>query len=93
MSEPKHNLLECYKTNPDDESPFEFGSKEHWKERCEAWNWNYNLAEIASELIDGGIKPRTVAFKKFAEAYKEFFNASERDVEMVENMLDVFGGF
>ena len=56
-------------------------------------NWNCNLAEIASELIDGGIKPRTKEFKQFAEALKEFFNASERDVEMVENMLDVFGGF
>ena len=81
MSEPKYK------------SPFEFASKEHWEERCEAWNWNCNLAEIASELIDGGIKPRTKEFKQFAEALKEFFNASERDVEMVENMLDVFGGF
>ena len=81
MSEPKYK------------SPFEFASKEHWIERCEAWNWNCNLAEIASELIDGGSKLRTVEVKKLTEALQESVKASDSDIEMVENMLDVFGGF
>ena len=80
-------------SEPTYKSPFKFASKKHWLERCEAWNWNCNLAEIASELIDGGIHPRTKEFEKFTEALQETFKTPDSDIETIENMLDVFGGF
>jgi len=63
------------------------------RERCEAWNWNCNTADIAKELIDDGdCEPDSPKWEVLAKEFKEFFPESgERDWETITNIVEVFG--
>jgi hypothetical protein len=72
-----------------------------WLGRCENWNWNLSLAEVAKELIEDGVKPDSQEFKDFSEAYNEYFADSEGcgqkgpiiyQTEAIQNILETFGG-
>ena len=66
------------------------------KSRCEQWNWNCSLAEIASELIEAGIEPGTVEFDIYGEEFVRFFGASEPRAadfwKVCGQIIDTFGG-
>ena len=44
-----------------------------WLKRCEEWNWNCGIADIARELKDEGIEYRTAEFKIVERAFNKFF--------------------
>ena len=55
------------------ESPLTIASEAKWRKRCDKWNWNLNLAEIAKELIDGGLENNTAEFKTLEKVFNEYF--------------------
>ena len=63
------------------------------KERCEAWNWNCNPAEIAQELIEEDdctpYSPKWEVLK--AEFIKFFPEAGEKAWEIITQIVEVFG--
>jgi len=69
------------------------GSLHTWAtERCEAWNWNCNVAEIAKELIDADIDVDSNRFRALEHAFCEFFpEHGERDIETIRYIMEVFG--
>jgi hypothetical protein len=44
-----------------------------WLKRCDNWSWNLNLAEIAKELIDEGVKNNTPEFKALEKVFNKYF--------------------
>ena len=44
-----------------------------WLKRCEDWNWNCGIADIARELKDEGIEYGTAEFKIVERAFNKFF--------------------
>ena len=61
------------------------------KERCEAWNWNADVAEIAHELIDADIEPDSVQFQILCDVFNEFFQSPKVDVtEAIEKIMETF---
>lgn len=64
--------------------------------RCAQWNWNCNIAEIASELIEAGIETGTVEFDIYGEEFVRFFGASEPRAadfwEVCGQIIETFGG-
>jgi len=44
-----------------------------WLKRCEEWNWNCGIADIARELKDMGIEYRTAEFVIVERAFNKYF--------------------
>jgi len=44
-----------------------------WLDRCDNWNWNLNLAEIAKELIDEGVENNTREFKVIQAIFNRYY--------------------
>jgi hypothetical protein len=71
------------------------------RERCEAWNWNCNPAEIAKELIDTDIDVDGTlfdvsvdgdAFAVLQDEFIKFFpDSGENDIETIRQIIEVFG--
>jgi len=61
------------------------------RERCEAWNWNADVAEIAKELIDADIDTDSHQFTVLCEVVNEFFQKPKVDVtEAIEQIMETF---
>ena len=61
---------------------------------CEKWNWNADIAEIASELINQGVHPAGRRFDVLKDVFNEFFNSPKMDcIEAVEQVMETFGNF
>jgi hypothetical protein len=61
-------------------------------ERCKAWNWNCNVAEIAKELIDADVQTESLRFRALEQEFVEFFPSNgERDIETIRHIMEVFG--
>lgn len=59
--------------------------------RCECWNWNADVAEIAKELIDAGIDTDGHQFAVLCEVFNEFFNQPKMEVtEAIEQIMTTF---
>lgn len=69
------------------------GSTAWAKERCAAWNWNYNPAEIAKELIDEGIESGSPAMQRLKGEFLMFFpsESARQWWEFIEQAVEVFG--
>jgi len=70
------------------------GSLKQWaRERCEAWNWNCNVAEIARELIDADVRSDGVRFEVLKKEFLEFFQRPEAEshIEIIGQIIDEFG--
>jgi hypothetical protein len=62
------------------------------RRKCEAWNWNADVAEIAKELIDEGVDTDSHQFTVLCEAINEFFKQPKMDVtEAIEQIMETFG--
>jgi hypothetical protein len=44
-----------------------------WLKRCEEWDWNLGIADIARELKDMGIEYRTAEFGIVERAFNKYF--------------------
>ena len=70
-------------------------------ERCKAWNWNCNVAEIAKELIDTDmdidgtlydVPPDGPVFEILREEFVKFFPADgEQQIETIRDIMETFG--
>jgi hypothetical protein len=59
--------------------------------RCEAWNWNADVAEIAHELIHAGVDTDSHQFRVLCEVFNKFFNNPQMDVtEAIERIMETF---
>lgn len=47
--------------------------REDARKRLEEWNWNYNVAQIARELIDADITTDSQQFAILGEEFQKFF--------------------
>lgn len=54
----------------------DFHAREWAKAKCKAWNWNYNVAEIAHELIEEGIEKDSEQFEIMGEEFFRFYGDS-----------------
>lgn len=65
------------------------------KERCHAWNWNYNVAEIAHELIEEEIEKDSGPYVTLGEEFVKFFGANDPNAktywEIVGQIIETFG--
>ena len=64
------------------------------KSRCEAWNWNANVAEIAHELIEEGIESDSDRFDVLGEEFVKFFDSdpnAKSHWEIVGQIIETFG--
>lgn len=60
--------------------------------KCEAWNWNADVAEIAKELIDDDVDTDSRQFTVLCEVFNEFFQQPKMDVtEAIEQIMGTFG--
>jgi hypothetical protein len=60
-------------------------------ERCKAWNWNFNVAEIAKELIDADIAVDSLRFRALEKEFVEFFPANgEQQIETIRDIMETF---
>lgn len=64
------------------------------KRRCEAWNWNVNVAEIAHELIESDIDTDSDEFTIVGEEFVEFFGQHDKNAktywEIVGQIIEQF---
>lgn len=64
------------------------------KERCDAWNWNCNVAEIAKELIESGVTDTTsTRFDITGKVFVEYFgdsNQAEMLWEIIGHIIEEF---
>ena len=61
-------------------------------ERCKAWNWNCNVAEIAKELIDADIAVDSLRFRALEKEFVEFFPThGEQQIETIRDIMETFG--
>jgi hypothetical protein len=61
------------------------------RRKCEAWNWNADVAEIAKELIDEGVDTEGHQFRILCEVFNEFFKEPKMDVtEAIEQIMETF---
>jgi hypothetical protein len=44
-----------------------------WLKRCEEWDWNLGMFEIARELRDEGIEYNTAEFKIIERVFNKYF--------------------
>jgi len=44
-----------------------------WLKRCEEWDWNFGIADIARELKDEGIEYRTAEFSIVERVFNKYF--------------------
>jgi hypothetical protein len=59
--------------------------------RCEAWNWNADVAEIAKELIDADVDTDSHKFRILCEVFNKFFQTPRMDVtEAIEQIITTF---
>lgn len=59
--------------------------------KCERWNWNADVAEIAKELIDEGVDPDGHQFQILCEVFNKFFSNPKIDVtEAIEKTMETF---
>lgn len=69
--------------------------REWAKQRCEAWNWNLNVAEIAYELIEEGIESDSDRFDVLGKEFVKFFGQSDPNAktywEIVGQIIETFG--
>lgn len=74
-------------------------TKKDWREwakqRCAAWNWNADIAEIAHELIDNDIDPDSDEFDVIGEEFVKFFGVHDPMAktywEIVGQIIETFG--
>ncbi len=55
--------------------------REKAAKRCEQWNWNANVPEIAKELMDEEMDPDSREFEIYGEEFVKFFGKSEPRAE------------
>ena len=67
---------------------------ENWAwEKCNSWNWNCNVAEIAKELIDEGVHVGGLRFGVLEKEFVRYFpDNGKRDIETIRYIMEVFGG-
>lgn len=69
--------------------------REWAKSRCEAWNWNVDVAEIAKELIDADIDTDSEEFDVLGKEFVKFFGQSDPNAktywEIVGQIIETFG--
>jgi hypothetical protein len=59
--------------------------------KCEAWNWNADIAEIAKDLIDEDVDTDSHQFTVLCEVFNEFFKQPRVDVtEAIEQIMETF---
>lgn len=70
------------------------GTKEWAESRVKEWNWNYNPAEIAKELIDEDIESGSPELQRVKRAFLDFFPHARAASwwEFIEQAVEVFGG-
>lgn len=59
------------------------------RERCERWNWNANLAEIARELINADVDPDDIAGELQREELLAFFCTTEKERDEYNNYWSI----
>jgi len=60
-------------------------------DKCKAWNWNADVAEIAKELIDADVDTDSHQFRILCEVFNEFFKQPKMDVtEAIEQIMETF---
>ena len=68
--------------------------RENARHRCEAWNWNVNVAEIAHELIEQGFETDSEQFEIMGEEFVKFFGANDPNAktywEIVGQIIETF---
>lgn len=82
-------------------------SMREWaRKRCNQWNWNCNVAEIARELIDADITADSDQFDILAQEFVEFFGGgdvsslrrdemrseAENHIHIIADIVREFGG-
>lgn len=55
--------------------------REWAKRKCESWNWNCNIAEIAKELMDEDIDIESDEFTICGEEFVKFFGKTDPRAE------------
>jgi hypothetical protein len=61
-------------------------------DRCKAWNWNCNVAEIAKELIDADIDVDGARFRALEKEFVKFFPTDgEQQIETIRDIMETFG--
>jgi hypothetical protein len=73
-------------------------TKKDWrkwaKQRCEAWNWNANIAEIAHELIGLDMESDSDEFAIVGEEFVKFFGQHDKNAktywEIVGQIIEQF---
>lgn len=55
--------------------------REWAKARCESWNWNATVAEIAKELIDADIDTDSAKFEVLGEEFVKFFGRHDPNAQ------------
>lgn len=69
-------------------------AREWAKAKCERWNWNVNVAEIARELIDEEVEFDSGPFITLGEEFVKFFGASDPNAktywEIVGQIMEEF---
>jgi hypothetical protein len=59
--------------------------------KCEAWNWNADVAEIAKELIDEDVDTASHQFQVLCKVFNKFFQQPKMDVtEAIEQIMETF---
>jgi hypothetical protein len=60
-------------------------------DKCKAWNWNADVAEIAKELIDADVDTDSHQFRILCDVFNEFFKHPKMDVtEAIEQIMETF---
>jgi hypothetical protein len=74
-------------------------AREWANEKCKAWNWNCNVAEIAHELIEEGIEVDSGPFVTLGEEFVRFFGgqtprcdaAAKANWQIIGQIMETFG--
>jgi hypothetical protein len=69
-------------------------AREWAKAKCEAWNWNANVAEIARELINEEIEIDGGPFATLGEEFVRFFGGGDEaknDWDIIRQIMEEFG--
>ena len=58
-------------------------------DKCAAWNWNADVAEIAKELIDLDVDTDSHQFRVLCDVFNKFFKKPQVDVtEAIEQIME-----
>ena len=78
--------------DPDEITAMEEDQLQIWAhDKCKAWNWNADVAEIAHELIHAGVDTDSHQFRVLCEVFNKFFNNPQMDVtEAIEQSMETF---